>query len=108
MEEKDNVWSARLPATLALRSDSLAFLMDLDDSFQHLMYTPRIGRRYILTGESFPVQYGHNDFQLLENTPTGYLVLIAGLEGPIPYVRAGSEPTQTAYNPLPQIEHVQM
>lgn len=50
--------------------------MDLNGSFQHLMYTPGSEGRYLLTKEDCPGKYGHIHSQSLKNTTPGYFSMI--------------------------------
>lgn len=55
--------------------------MDLDDSFQNLMYTPKARGNYVLVKEDCGVQCGHTYFQSSKkNTPPGYFVIITGAD----------------------------
>lgn len=71
MEEKVNVWTARRRTALNLCSVCLASLVDLDESFQHLICTPRSEGGYLPTGKDFLVQYGYNDSQFSKTSHLG-------------------------------------
>lgn len=77
--KKDNVWTARCCAALALWLGRLAPLMELDDSCQHTMFTPEKGVCYLLMRDALRVQCGYNDFQSSKNTIPGKSAIITQL-----------------------------
>lgn len=59
----------RLRKALDLWCESLASLLGLDDSFTHTMYSPSIGRWYVVTEEDDAGQCVHKRLQSSKNTP---------------------------------------
>lgn len=61
------------------------FLMDLEESFQHSMYTQE-GKALLTDKKELSIQCCHNDSRSSTNTSPGYFVISQGAKGFVQYV----------------------